>query len=168
MYAGDHGARDVPRSERYRKLARIDEERVWSVVCFFIDARARRQGLMLGLLNAAVAYALSRGARIVEGYPVEPGRIYAYMGSPAPSFPACRLPRRHADGAREDGVPVGVSSGRLHADAASEVASLMVDLAPLPSTPAVLASEASTLAVMNAAVASTKGRNASAVGESAL
>lgn len=72
-----------PALERYRKLARIDEERVWSVVCFFIDARARRQGLMLGLLNAAVAYALSRGARIVEGYPVEPGRIYAYMGSPA-------------------------------------------------------------------------------------
>jgi len=72
-----------PALERYRKLARIDEERVWSVVCFFIDARARRQGLTLGLLNAAVAYALSQGARIVEGYPVEPGRIYAYMGSPA-------------------------------------------------------------------------------------
>jgi hypothetical protein len=36
------------------------------------------------LLRAAVAYACSRGARIVEGYPVQPGpRLYTYMGSPS-------------------------------------------------------------------------------------
>ena len=40
-------------------------------------------GLTLGLLRAAVAFARSRGARIVEGYPVTPGpRLYTYMGSP--------------------------------------------------------------------------------------
>jgi hypothetical protein len=33
-------------------------------------------------MNAAVAYARSLGATIVEGYPVEPGKIYTYMGSP--------------------------------------------------------------------------------------
>jgi hypothetical protein len=38
----------------------------------------------LGLLRAAVEYAISQGATTVEGYPVEPGpRLYTYMGSPA-------------------------------------------------------------------------------------
>lgn len=70
--------------ERYRALARIDERPVWSVACFFVDSRARRQGVTLGLLRAAVAYARSRGAAIIEGYPVAPdARIYTYMGSPA-------------------------------------------------------------------------------------
>jgi GNAT superfamily N-acetyltransferase len=68
--------------ERYKGLPRLDDKPVWSVVCFFVDARARRDGLTLGLLNAAVAYARSLGATIVEGYPVEPGKIYTYMGSP--------------------------------------------------------------------------------------
>jgi hypothetical protein len=54
------------------------------VVCYFVDRNERRQGLTLGLLRAAVSYALSQGAEIVEGYPVEPGtRLYTYMGSPA-------------------------------------------------------------------------------------
>jgi GNAT superfamily N-acetyltransferase len=70
--------------ERYRALPRLDDQPVWSVVCFFIDRHARREGVTLGLLRAAVAYACSRGARIVEGYPVQPGpRLYTYMGSPS-------------------------------------------------------------------------------------
>jgi GNAT superfamily N-acetyltransferase len=70
--------------ERFKALARIDEKPVWSVTCFFIDRRVRRQGVTLGLLKAAVAYALEQGATIIEGYPVEPGaRLYTYMGSPA-------------------------------------------------------------------------------------
>jgi GNAT superfamily N-acetyltransferase len=70
--------------ERYRALARIDGAPVWSVACFFIDRLARRRGVTLGLLNAAVAYALEQGATIIEGYPVAPdARLYTYMGSPA-------------------------------------------------------------------------------------
>ena len=69
--------------ERYKALPRLDDQPVWSVVCFFVDSRVRRQGVTFGLLRAAVAYAQSQGAQIVEGYPVEPGeRLYAYMGSP--------------------------------------------------------------------------------------
>ena len=91
-YAGDEPigwCSSAPRQtyrglERYRALPRIDEEPVWTVVCFFIDRRFRRQGLTLGLLRAAVDYARAQGARIVEGYPVEPGsRSYTYMGSPS-------------------------------------------------------------------------------------
>lgn len=69
--------------ERYRALPRLDDAAVWSVVCFFVNSRYRRQGLTLSLLEAAVDYAASKGAVIVEGYPVEPdASSYTYMGSP--------------------------------------------------------------------------------------
>ena len=69
--------------ERYRALPPIDDRPVWSIVCFFVDSRYRRQGLTLSLLEAAVDYAASEGAFIVEGYPVEPtAPSYTYMGSP--------------------------------------------------------------------------------------
>lgn len=67
---------------RSRTMPPIDDEPVWSVVCFFVDSRYRRQGLMLNLLNAAVDYAASEGVLIVEGYPVKPAApSYTYMGS---------------------------------------------------------------------------------------
>ena len=69
--------------ERFRALPRLDDAPVWSVVCFFVDRHVRREGATVGLLKAAVEYAKSQGAKIVEGYPVEPGpRLYTYMGSP--------------------------------------------------------------------------------------
>src|SRR5262249_21756245 len=70
--------------ERFKALPRLDARPVWSVVCFFVDRRTRREGVTLGLLKAAVEYARACGAEIVEAYPVEPGpRLYTYMGSPA-------------------------------------------------------------------------------------
>jgi GNAT superfamily N-acetyltransferase len=61
-----------PTLERSRVLKRVDEQPVWSVVCFFIKRGFRRQGLSTRLLRASVAFAAERGARFVEGYPVEP------------------------------------------------------------------------------------------------
>ena len=70
--------------ERYQALGRIDEAPAWAVACFFIDRSVRRQGVTLGLLKAAVAYAVSQGAQIIEGYPVEPdAKLYTYMGATA-------------------------------------------------------------------------------------
>lgn len=70
--------------ERYRALPRIDDAPVWSVVCFFVDSRFRNKGLTLGLLKAAVRYARSLGAKIIEGYPVKPDeKLYTYMGAPS-------------------------------------------------------------------------------------
>ena len=60
---------DFSALERSRVLARVDTEPVWSIVCFFIAKGFRRQGLTIRLLNAAVAYARSQGAQILEGYP---------------------------------------------------------------------------------------------------
>ncbi|HEX9336502.1 MAG TPA: GNAT family N-acetyltransferase [Pseudonocardiaceae bacterium] len=44
---------------------------VWSVTCLFVHRRARRSGVTGGLLSAAVDYAAGRGARALEGYPVD-------------------------------------------------------------------------------------------------
>ncbi|HZY29002.1 MAG TPA: GNAT family N-acetyltransferase [Jiangellaceae bacterium] len=48
-----------------------DETDVWSVVCFWLPARRRRGGLGTTLLAAAVDFARSAGASVVEGYPVD-------------------------------------------------------------------------------------------------
>jgi len=66
--------------ERSRILKRVvenpaeggDEKPVWSVVCFFVAKPFRRKGVTVKLLKAAVEYAKKRGAKIVEGYPIEP------------------------------------------------------------------------------------------------
>jgi GNAT superfamily N-acetyltransferase len=67
----------APRSDysvldRSRVLARVDDEPVWSIVCFFIAKGYRRKGLTVRLLHAAIHYAGAHGARIVEGYPKDP------------------------------------------------------------------------------------------------
>lgn len=61
-----------PALERSRTLKRVDDKPVWSVVCFFVAKPFRRKGIMVPLLTGAVEYARAHGARIVEGYPVEP------------------------------------------------------------------------------------------------
>ena len=60
-----------PSLERSPTLKRIDDQPVWSVVCFFIARPYRGQGLMVPLLQAAAGYAGRHGAKIVEGYPWE-------------------------------------------------------------------------------------------------
>jgi GNAT superfamily N-acetyltransferase len=69
--------------ERSPVLRRIDDEPVWSIVCFFVAKDCRKRGLMGSLVDAAVAHAACRGAKIVEAYPTIPrGRKLA----PASSF----------------------------------------------------------------------------------
>lgn len=72
-----------PRSEytalaRSRILKPVDDEDVWSVTCFFIDRRYRGKGVASGLLKEAVRHAFRNGAKIVEGYPVEPEKGKRY------------------------------------------------------------------------------------------
>lgn len=71
--------------ETYRPLGGPEEPSrpgaVWSIACFFIDRRLRGQGAMKQLLGAAIAHARSRGASIVEAYPVDPDSpSYRFMG----------------------------------------------------------------------------------------
>jgi GNAT superfamily N-acetyltransferase len=81
-----------PVIERSRTLKAIDDQRVWSVSCFFIARPFRGQGVAEALLQAAVKFARQKGAKIVEGYPVEArkGRLpdaFAWTGVP-PIFQA--------------------------------------------------------------------------------
>lgn len=55
-----------------RVLAPPDDEKVWSVVCLFVRKDRRRSGLSATLLREAVRFAARRGAKVVEGYPIDP------------------------------------------------------------------------------------------------
>lgn len=61
-----------PVLERSRILKRVDDQPVWSIVCFFVDRKLRRKGITVKLLKAAIEYVKEQGGRIVEGYPMEP------------------------------------------------------------------------------------------------
>lgn len=63
---------EFPVLDRSRTLKRIDEEPVWSIVCFFISRPYRRQGMTAALIDAAVQYARANGATVVEAYPLLP------------------------------------------------------------------------------------------------
>ncbi|HJS74145.1 MAG TPA: GNAT family N-acetyltransferase, partial [Vicinamibacteria bacterium] len=70
---------------RSRILAPVDAEPVWSIVCLFLSKSHRGRGLSGRMIEAAVRYAKSQGARIVEAYPVEPREkpmpaVFAYPG----------------------------------------------------------------------------------------
>jgi GNAT superfamily N-acetyltransferase len=64
---------DFGRLARSRTIPQIPGEAVWTVNCFVVARRARGKGVATALLEAAVAYAGEHGARLVEGYPVQPG-----------------------------------------------------------------------------------------------
>lgn len=76
------------RLENSKVLKRIDDKPVWSVTCFFIDKKFRRQGLSSELLKGAVKFAKKKGAEILEGYPAVPYNenipaAFAWTGIPS-------------------------------------------------------------------------------------
>ena len=77
---------DYERLTYSKVLAPVDDEPVWSVVCFVVSRRARGRGVATELLAAAVEYARSHAAKWLEAYPAETdwGRIpaaTAYKGT---------------------------------------------------------------------------------------
>ena len=56
---------------RSRVWMPVDDSPVWSISCFFVAKEHRGKGLSVELLRAAIEFARSNGARIVEGYPQE-------------------------------------------------------------------------------------------------
>jgi GNAT superfamily N-acetyltransferase len=70
---------------RSRVLKPVDDEPVWSIVCLFIEKSHRGQGVSKKMIEEAVRYAKSQGARIVEAYGIEPKKtpmpaVFAYPG----------------------------------------------------------------------------------------
>jgi GNAT superfamily N-acetyltransferase len=71
---------------RSRILKPVDEQPVWSIVCFYVARPFRRKGLTVSLLGAAVRFAADHAAKIVEGYPIDPQNgqypdTFAYTGT---------------------------------------------------------------------------------------
>jgi GNAT superfamily N-acetyltransferase len=80
----------APRAElpfaRSRKIPHVDDLPVWSVWCIRVRPGHRRKGISHDLLAGAVDYARSRGAPVVEGYPVDNAgakvdQTMAYVGT---------------------------------------------------------------------------------------
>lgn len=63
--------------EEYAKLQKspvmkpVDDKPVWSVVCFFVESGSRGKGVCEQLLRAAEKYAKSKGATLLEAYPMD-------------------------------------------------------------------------------------------------
>ena len=49
----------------------LDDDSVWAVTCFVVRREHRGRGLTARLLDAAVSFAADRGARVIEGYPID-------------------------------------------------------------------------------------------------
>lgn len=79
-YAGEQpvawcafGPREAfPVLERSRTLRRVDDRPVWSIVCLFVAREYRRRGVSVALLRHSAAYCATKGAAVVESYPVAP------------------------------------------------------------------------------------------------
>lgn len=79
----------TPALDRSPVCKPVDDQPAWSITCFFVDPRGRRDGVMAALIEAAVKYAKRQGATIVEAYPRDPAgaRIDSasgYVGVVAP------------------------------------------------------------------------------------
>ncbi len=62
---------DYPRLTTSQTMYPVDDQDVWSIVCFFIHKNYRGLQIMQSLINAAVEFARDHGAKIVEAYPLE-------------------------------------------------------------------------------------------------
>jgi ribosomal protein S18 acetylase RimI-like enzyme len=62
---------DFAKLERSPVMKPVDDEPVWSIVCFVVPSEYRRQGVARALLDAAVAYCRRKKVKLVEAYPVD-------------------------------------------------------------------------------------------------
>lgn len=63
---------DFPKLARSRVHKPIDDAKVWSLTCFFIDKQFRRIGVSVAMLNGLKRYAQEQHIPIIEAYPTIP------------------------------------------------------------------------------------------------
>lgn len=89
--------------ERSPVLKRLDDQPVWSIVCFYVAKGFRGQGVAEALIGGALDYAKTRGGAILEAYPTPPkttplAPVSSFMGLPAmfgrAGFVECARPSR--------------------------------------------------------------------------
>lgn len=74
-----------PVLENSRILKRIDDKKVWSIVCFYIEKNYRGMGISTEIIKSIIDYLKKKRVKTIEGYPVEPKRndlptVFAWTG----------------------------------------------------------------------------------------
>jgi GNAT superfamily N-acetyltransferase len=64
----------APALDRQWRIRRVDDVDVWALTCFYVRKGQRRQGVMTGLIAAALEVARTAGAAALEAYPLDAGR----------------------------------------------------------------------------------------------
>jgi GNAT superfamily N-acetyltransferase len=62
----------MERLVRSRTIPKVDEQPVWSIVCFMVQVGYRRQGVARELLAGAIEFARDFGVQMLEAYPIDP------------------------------------------------------------------------------------------------
>jgi GNAT superfamily N-acetyltransferase len=62
---------DYRKLERSTVMKRVDDQAVWSVICFVVPSEFRKQGVAKELLHGAIRYARKRRVKLLEAYPVD-------------------------------------------------------------------------------------------------
>jgi GNAT superfamily N-acetyltransferase len=76
---------NLPRLVNSRTIPTIDDQPVWSILCFNVRVGYRRRGVAAALLDGVIDFARRSGAPGVEAYPIDPegGRVdtsFGYVG----------------------------------------------------------------------------------------
>ena len=62
---------EYPALERSRILKKVDDKKVWSITCLFIDKKYRKKGISVKAIQFACDHAKKEKAKWIEAYPVE-------------------------------------------------------------------------------------------------
>jgi ribosomal protein S18 acetylase RimI-like enzyme len=62
---------DYAKLKRSPVMKAVDNQRVWSIVCFVVPSQYRGHGVARALLDGAIGYAKKRGVTLLEAYPVD-------------------------------------------------------------------------------------------------
>ena len=69
--------RDFARLGKSPVMKPVDDQPVWSIVCFVVPSEYRNEGMARELLAGAIAYARRRGADVLEAYPIDKNQASA-------------------------------------------------------------------------------------------
>ena len=62
---------DYAKLKRSQVMKAVDDQPVWSIICFVVPAQYRGEGVARALLDGAIAYARKCGAKLLEAYPID-------------------------------------------------------------------------------------------------